>query len=439
MKAWHSGGAGVVLLLAASLGQAQTCLLSESVQVGDCFHISIDMKLQGEMRFRKDTGNASVKLTASASHSFPERVLQTAGPVVSRVARAYERATVNINRGSDQATCTLRPERNFIVAQRIKEQFLAFSPRGAMFRNEVELVSDHFDTLSLTGVLPGKEVKPGDTWKIPNGVAAALCALEGITENQLEGKFDHLQGQIATLSVQGTAVGVETGALVKLSVEAIGTYDLASKRLTKLVWKQKSDRDQGPVSPASTLDMTVTLTRRAIAQPAELDDITLKSVPSDDTPPGPMTNIEFRDAKGRFTLVHPRDWYLTAVTADHTVLRLLDRGDYIAQLTVTPWTTARKGEHLSPEQFKKAMSETSGWRPEKELQSGEVPAEDKYIYRTSVVGQLDGVSVLQNFFLVAAPTGEQVVLTFTLAPKMADRLGARDLSIAASIEVPSGK
>ena len=118
-------------------------------------------------------------------------------------------------------------------------------------------------------------------------------------------------------------------------------------------------------------------------------------------------------------------------------MRLLDRGDYVAQVTVTPWTKAKKGEHLTPEQFKKAVNETSGWKPEKELQAGEIPATDgRYAYRFSVQGQLDGVAVMQNFFLIAAPTGEQVVLTFTLPPKMADKLGARDMSMAASIEVP---
>ena len=185
------------------------------------------------------------------------------------------------------------------------------------------------------------------------------------------------------------------------------------------------------------MEIEISVGRKVIELPAELNDVALVSVPRDATPAGPMVYLEYRDPKGRFNLIHPRDWHLTAFTGDHTVLRLLDRGDYVAQVTVTPWTKAKKGEHLTPEQFKTAMNGTSSWKPEKELQSGEIPAADgKYVYRFSVQGQLDDVAVLQNFFLVAAPTGEQVVLTFTLPPKMADKLGARDLSMAASIEVP---
>jgi hypothetical protein len=83
------------------------------------------------------------------------------------------------------------------------------------------------------------------------------------------------------------------------------------------------------------------------------------------------------------------------------------------------------------------MAETPGWELEKELQAGEVPGErDRWIYRVSAIGQMDGVQVLQNFYLVAGPAGQQVVLVFTMTPKQAEKLGSRDLSLAGSIEFP---
>jgi hypothetical protein len=50
---------------------------------------------------------------------------------------------------------------------------------------------------------------------------------------------------------------------------------------------------------------------------------------------------------------------------------------------------------------------------------------------------MDGLAVVQNFYLVAAPGGEQVVLAFTMTPKQADKLGARDLSLVGSLDVPA--
>ena len=118
-------------------------------------------------------------------------------------------------------------------------------------------------------------------------------------------------------------------------------------------------------------------------------------------------------------------------------MRLMDRGDFVAQVTLTPWTKAENGKHLAPEDFRQAMADTPGWELEDELQAEEVPAEGGYwVYRISALGDLDGAKVMQNFYLVAGPDGQQLVLAFTLPPKQADRLGTRDLSMAASLAFP---
>jgi hypothetical protein len=436
MYSWRAFAAVFVSLAVASAGWGQTAL-TEVVKPGDCFRYEVGMKLTGEMRFRKDAGTFPVKLVASATHAYPERVLSASGAIVQKSARVYETAKVSIVRGTDRSDTSLRAGRKLIVAEWLKGQHLVYSPAGALMRQELDLVNDQFDTLALAGILPGKAVNVGDTWKLPNMEAQALCGLEGMTEQKIEGKFEKVVGNDATISLAGTASGVEQGALVKATISATALFDVKAQRITKLEWKQKSDRDQGPVSPASIMEIEIVVGRKVIEMPAELNDVALVAVPRDGAPVGPMLNLEYRDPKGRFNLVHTRDWHLTAFTGDQSVLRLLDRGDYVAQVTVTPWTKAKKGEHLTPEQFKKAINETSGWKPEKELQAGEIPATDgRYAYRFSAQGQLDDVPVMQNFFLIAAPTGEQVVLTFTLPPKMADKLGARDMSMAASIEVP---
>lgn len=437
MVSWRVAGAWLLLAAVVPSVGAQTAPLVEALKPGDCFRFGIDLKLSGQLRIRKDSGPATLDLTATANHAFGERVLAAEGTTAQKVVRTYESASVAIKVGSDSSERSLRPGRRLVVAQRHKDQRLVYSPAGALYRGEIEAV-EHFDTLALAAALPGREVKVGDTWKVPAVVAQALCNIEGVSDCKIEGKLTGVVVDEAVFTLTGTVAGVDQGAQVKSSVEATGTFDLKRKRLTKLQWKQKDDRDQGPVSPASTMELTVTLTRKPIEMPADLNDVATVSVPKEMAPPAEMTHVEYRDAKGRFSLLHAREWQLTAVTADHTVLRLVERGDFLAQATVTPWKKAKKGEHLSPDDFKTAMHNTSGWRPERELQAGVVPTTDgKYVYRLSVVGQLDGVQVLQNFFLIANAEGDQVVLTFTLSPKNADKIGARDLSMAGSLEVPA--
>lgn len=428
-------------LLAGSAVHAETFPLLETVQVGDFCHVRLDMKLTGELRVVKGEKTLPLKLEAIAAHEFPERVLSVNGQgLADKMARYYETARTTITVDGSRSERTLRDDRKLLVAQRAKDQHLAYSPAGALFREEIDLTSSHFDTLYITGLLPGKAVAIGDTWKIPSAVAQAVCNFEGLASQELTGKLEEVADGVARFSVTGSATGIDLGAVVKVSVQATGRFDLKAKRLAAVEWSQKDERELGPASPAAAIQSNVTVRRQAIDKAETLSDVALVSVPDKFDPPATLTNVDYRDSKGRFALLYAREWQMVSQTDSHTVLRLMERGDFVAQATITPWTQAGKGKHLSPEEFKTAMSDTPGWELEKELQAGVVTeAEGRWVYRISALGQLDGVPVMQNFYLIAGPDGEQVVVAFSLNPKQADKLGARDLSFVGSLDVPAGK
>ena len=439
MAAWRALGTVLLLLAGAQAAPAQTYPLTETVKAGDCFRIRLEMSLTGEIKVNRDGKPESLPLTARATHEFPERVLAVGDRgLPEKTARVYEAATAAITVAKDADNKSLRKERQLIVAQRTKDQPLTYSPSGALTREELELVGDHFDTLCVAGLLPGKDVAVGDTWKVPDAVAQALCHFDGLTEQGLTCKLEEVAGKVARVSVSGPANGIELGALVKLKVTATYRFDLEAKRLTWLEWKQTDDRDQGPASPALTATGTTTLTRQPIERPDALSDVALVSVPADKDPPPPMLQLDHRDPQGRYSFLYVRDWHITSQAKDHLVMRYMDRGDFVAQVTITPWKKADKGKHISAEEFKQTMNDLAGWEPEKELQSGEVMAENgRWVYRFSALGQMDGVTAVQNFYVVATPEGEQYILVFTMTPKQVDKLGARDLSLVSSLEIPA--
>ncbi|HKI37936.1 MAG TPA: hypothetical protein VKA46_39140 [Gemmataceae bacterium] len=442
MAAWRTLGTVVVLLAGAPIATAQTYPLSETVKAGDCFRVRLEMDLTGEIKVSRDGKSASLPLTAKATHEFPERVLVVGDKgLVEKSARVYETATATITVARDTETKSLRKERRLLVAQRPKDQALTYSPNGPLTRGELELVGDHFDTLCVTGLLPGKEVAVGDTWKVNNSAAQALCHFDGLTDQDLTCKLEAVKDKVARVSVSGPANGIELGAMVKLKIDATYHFDLEAKRLTWLEWKQTDARDQGPANPALTATSTTTLTRKPIERPDALADMALVSVPPDFKVPETLLVVEYRHPKGKFELNYARDWQVVGEPQERLILRLMERGDFVAQATITPWTPAEKGKHLSADEFKAAVTDTPGWEAEKELQAGEVPpaGEGRWIYRVSLLGKMDGMAVLQNFYLVAGPNGDQVVVAVTLTPKKAEQLGSRDLSLAGSIELPAEK
>ncbi len=333
------------------------------------------MKLTGEIRVRKGVEPAKLKLTATGSHEFSERVLAVGDGLAQKTARLYETAKAAISVDRNTTERTLRPERRLVVAQREKDGLLVYSTAGALTQEELELTHDHLDTLAVPGLLPGKAVAVGDTWKVPNAVAQAVCNYEGLTEQTLTGKLEEVKDDMAVFSISGASNGIDQGAMVKMTIAAAGKFDLKAKRLIWLEWKQTDDREQGPVSPASAVEAVTTVVRKAIDQPESLGNVALVSVPAE-APPNLLLQLACRDAKGRFSFLYGRDWQITSQTDEHVILRLMDKGDFVAQATVTPWTSAEKGKHLTPEAFRDAMNETPGWDPQRELQAGEAPADE---------------------------------------------------------------
>lgn len=440
MSAWRVLGTMGFLLALAPAGWTQTCTLRETPQAGECFKIQLDMKLSGELRVFKEGKIEPLQLEATAVHQYPERILVVGRDgFVEKTARLYDTAKATITVNGDRVERSLRPDRRLFVAQHHKDQALLYSPSGPLTREELDLTAGQFDSAVVTSLLPGKEVAIGDTWKVHANVVQALCNFEGLTEHNLMGKLESVSGDTATFRLTGTANGIDVGAIAKLTIEATGRFDLKAKRLVALEWKQKDERDQGPVSPKTIVkSMTTTLKREAIEQPADLSDVALVSVPQDWEPPAPMTQLDYRDPQGRYSMLYPRCWHITAQVKDQLVLRCMDRGDFVAQVTLTPWKKAEKGKHLTAEEFKDAMNSMAGWQPENVLQAGEVPSENgRWVYRYSTSGHMDGITAVQNCYLLATPEGEQMIVVFTMTPKKVDKLGARDLSLIGSLEIPA--
>jgi hypothetical protein len=440
MAAWRTLASLMITLAAAGTGRGQTYSLAEAPVAGKYFRIETQMKLSGKMRLRQNAKTLTFKQTASAEHVFLERILDVGPKGLARKSAQFfktARATVTVSNHAEDKS--LRPERRLLVAQRYNDQGLCYSPVGPLTREELE-VSEHFDTLSLPGLLPGKAVAVGNTWKVSNAVVQALCNFEGLTAQDLVCKLQSVKKDIAQVAVTGKVSGIDIGALVKLTIKAECQFDLKAKRLTGLEWSQMEERDQGPASPASSNEVTTRLKRSAIEPAEELSDIALVSVPEDSKAPLPLTQVYYLDKKKRYDLLHSREWQTVGMTDKHLIMRLMDRGDFVAQVTLAVWSRAQSGKHLSAEEFEEAMAATPGWEADQVIQSGEVKSEEgRWVYRISALGKLDGLKVMQNYYLVASPEGEQVVLTFTMTESQVQKIGTRDLTLVGSLDFPKSR
>lgn len=427
----------VAVLAVARPALAQAVLLSETAAPGDHFRYEIALTVEGTMTVDRDGKPDALPLKATASHAFVERV-EAAGDRggVVRAVRHYATASSDAAVGGERSRRELSADRRLIVAQRGAAGTLHYSPAGPLFRDELDLVAEHFDTLALAGLLPGREVKPGDTWDVSPGTAQSVCLFDGLVRSDLKGTFGEVKDGAALFTITGTAEGVENGAPAKLTITARGTFDLAVKRVTALTWEQADQREQGPATPATEVKAVVTLKRTALpGEPPDLSAAARAKVPPGDTVADRLTHLRYADPAGRYQLTYPRDWLIVGVTADHLVLRSVDAGGFAAQATVTAWKKADPGRHTDPDDFKKVLGQLPGWEPERVLADGPVPADGgRWLYRVAATGKQDGQPVVQSFLLLAGPAGDQAAVTLLAPAERVGRLAGRDLGLANGIE-----
>jgi hypothetical protein len=179
-------------------------------------------------------------------------------------------------------------------------------------------------------------------------------------------------------------------------------------------------------------DVVIKLKRTQIAEPMELGNFALVQVPAE--PPASLLRLSHHDAKGRYQLHHARDWHVvSSEDSPQLVLRLMDRGDFIAQATVTPW---KKGDPVSLEKFAELMKSTPGWQEEQMLEKTELKNAGHALYRVTASGSLNDVKTVQTFYLVVGPAQEQFLVSVSAVPNQVQKLGTRDQELVRSITFP---
>jgi hypothetical protein len=436
MARWQTLASLAALVTLTGAAQAQTYSLAEPAQPSTFYRIQLSMALTGQLKVLVDEQEKSLKETATASHEYVERILE-AGPdsTATRSARVYKEAKVAITVDGRQHDRGLRADRKFVAAQRLPEGVLISSPDGLLTREEAD-VTEHFDTLSITGLLPASNVAVGDSWKVGNATVQALCHLQALSEQTLTCKLDQVKDDVATFSIAGTASGIDLGASVKTIVAASGRFDLKQHRLVDVDWRESDERGQGPVSPAAAVEVAVKVRRAAIEPVNELSDIAVVPLLTRQA----LTDLETKDSKDRFALQYAREWYVVGRTDEHVVFRLMDRGEYVAQLTIAPWQKAAAGKHLSPDEVKSIVANSPGWSQDTLLKAEEIKLmTGQWAYLVAGEGELGNDRAVQYFYFIAGPEGDQAVLTFTMTPGQTQKLGSRDLEVVRGFLLPGAR
>ena len=223
---------------------------------------------------------------------------------------------------------------------------------------------------------------------------------------------------------------------LKATMAAGLVYSLEGKHFTGCTWRYRENKEQGPLNPAAEIESEISATWKHGLALNEVTDGKASTIPA--TPPPALLMLEFRDAASRFAFNYERNWGVVSKTEKQAVLRLLDRGELIAQMNLTPYQQVKPGEHATLDEVEKLISQAPGYKLDKVLEKTTVEASPGFwIGKVSTTGEASELPMQQIVYAIAGPRGDQVLLSVTVETEQAAKLAGKDLSLVRTVSLPT--
>src|SRR5262249_25535650 len=145
---------------------------------------------------------------------------------------------------------------------------------------------------------------------------------------------------VAEIAAAGSVSGAVGGVSTEIELKIKFRFDIKAERISFLALLVKEKRAVGHIGPGldtvAKLIVNITPAGRSEFLTADV----LRELPRRSTPD--LTHLAYASRGGQFRFDYDRRWYLTSDDAKLAVLRLLDRGELVAQCNVSALATGKK-------------------------------------------------------------------------------------------------
>ncbi len=427
------------IVWAATVYSAETYDLTPELKTGQFQQVQAAIEVRGDLLVKaEEGGQQKLPIVVTGKVAYDERLLAVSTSQKARRAiRHYHEATAEIKVGQGLASPKLNPERRLIVAQTDEDGTpLLFSPQGPLSRDDLDLVDILGNSLALPGVLPNRPLQIGESWTLDRDPLALLLGLDVITQRDVQGTLDKVDGQTAILAIEGTAEGGAEGVVSKVEIRAKANFDLTRRAVTWLAANVRERREIGQAEPGFEVIARLRLALSPQSHSDALDDQTLDSLTL--TADAGLTLLELHPQRGGFRLIHDRRWRVMVDRHDVCVLRCVDRGDLIAQCNISELADAEPGKRMVLEVFQEQVLQSlTGSAGQISEASQNTTDEGQRVLRVRAVGVASEVPIVWLFYHVSNDQGRQAAVSFTMESEMQERFAEGDRTLVESFQFTS--
>lgn len=412
---------------AAKGADQTTYALQSACRPGHTQRVKATLDLDGELKVPGEKGLESVPIRVVGNLAYDERLVRWDPSLAQGVAsiRHYDRADAVIEVEGTTAKRQLRQQRRLIGAEVGKQGATLFSPQGQLTREELDLVDVVGNSLLFDLLLPKGPVKVGETWEHSKEVVALLLGLEEVADTDLRSVLLEVNDREATLQLSGTTEGAIGGVTSRIAAKAKYMFDFRAKRVTRLGMAVREQREIGHAAPGLEVTARLQMTIVPSRQSPHLTDRVVAELPT--TPTAELETLVYRPVAGGCRLAHDRRWFVAEEDPRSTVMRMIDRGELVAQCNIA-WLPRIAVENLPTlRQFQEQVEQGLGKNFGQFVKVGQwASGADYRVFRAIVDGQAAELPIRWVYYFLADQYGHQAALVFTVEGNLVERFGDAD-------------
>ena len=234
------------------------------------------MEVDGHLltRATKDQAEGQqLELKAKGQFLYEERVVDRfvrRGPALLRTGRGRDR------RRPSAESVGLARRSSFYRRRREVNEGGFRSLQGALTREELELIELPGGSQWVDHLLPGRDVKVGETWTHDDQLIAQLLNLSAVTINEVNSELKAIDEEqhVAQLTLSGKTLGYVAGVLTEIQLQGKYNFDLQKQRVTWLALGIQEQRAAGLTKPGLQVEARV----RMLIEEAEPQHLTSRDL-----------------------------------------------------------------------------------------------------------------------------------------------------------------
>ncbi len=306
-----------------------------------------------------------------------------------------------------------------------------FRPGGLLTREEKEFLDQQGNTLLLDFLLPGKDVKVGDSWDQSADVMALLLQLDMVFQLKVTTKLTEVKNGTAILDTEGWVDGSSDGTASKMEIKGKMYFHLASGRIT---WNGLIIREThavGHVTPGMEIIARLQYTIKPLEESTRLTESVVSKIVFDASQ---YEFLRYVDPGGVWECEMDARWFAMTYNQRRAPFRMVDKGVLIAQATILTTPKESSPVNVTMDAFQDEIKKSIPGTIDEIVDAAKTETEDgTRIYRVEVNGRVEELPLKWTYYQIYKPGTEdrkvnakQVTMVFTVEDKLQEEFRQAD-------------